>query len=501
MKATGRNDPCPCGSGKKYKKCCLASAEANDFTYRRQRNLESDLIRRITEYTFGIHDLGSFQEAWHEFNNTDEVEMIAPDSPMMMVFMPWFLFSWVFEAVDEKSGQLMPTTNAQSFAQFHKSELTDEECEFLESADNPLYSLCEVVQTRPGIGLILRDLLTDAEVEISERSASQTLHAGHIIYCATMEMRGVKSNLATAPYPLRPTAKRDVLELRKAMLRKTKKRKVTTDHLIAFEDDIRNLYLNKLDEMMAPPRLVNTDKEPMLFQKLYFELKSVDEAFHLLKDLDPDTSEADRLAKATIREGKIVSVNISWTGGSDEARKRHGGSILLGLLKLTEDQLIAEVNSSARAEKIRKIIEERLGELVRYKTTLLEPIEGAIDEMWEEAKSAETKGATGKRRVGRHSPLNQTGVVSDSDEQFFIDLEDPAVRELMEKVAKDQWNAWFDLPVPALNDMTPREAARTKEGRDLLESLLLEYEIRNEAAPDALCPDVPAMRRELGLLD
>jgi len=24
----GRNDPCPCGSGKKYKKCCWASDEA-----------------------------------------------------------------------------------------------------------------------------------------------------------------------------------------------------------------------------------------------------------------------------------------------------------------------------------------------------------------------------------------------------------------------------------------------------------------------------------------
>jgi hypothetical protein len=23
----GRNDPCPCGSGKKYKKCCLAKEE------------------------------------------------------------------------------------------------------------------------------------------------------------------------------------------------------------------------------------------------------------------------------------------------------------------------------------------------------------------------------------------------------------------------------------------------------------------------------------------
>jgi len=28
MSKPGRNDPCPCGSGKKYKKCCLAKDEA-----------------------------------------------------------------------------------------------------------------------------------------------------------------------------------------------------------------------------------------------------------------------------------------------------------------------------------------------------------------------------------------------------------------------------------------------------------------------------------------
>jgi tetratricopeptide (TPR) repeat protein len=27
MKKTGRNEPCPCGSGKKYKKCCLNSSK------------------------------------------------------------------------------------------------------------------------------------------------------------------------------------------------------------------------------------------------------------------------------------------------------------------------------------------------------------------------------------------------------------------------------------------------------------------------------------------
>jgi hypothetical protein len=31
----GRNDPCPCGSGKKYKHCCLSKREAYDSFYTR----------------------------------------------------------------------------------------------------------------------------------------------------------------------------------------------------------------------------------------------------------------------------------------------------------------------------------------------------------------------------------------------------------------------------------------------------------------------------------
>lgn len=33
----GRNDPCPCGSGKKYKKCCLPKEEAQ---YRQENSQE-----------------------------------------------------------------------------------------------------------------------------------------------------------------------------------------------------------------------------------------------------------------------------------------------------------------------------------------------------------------------------------------------------------------------------------------------------------------------------
>jgi hypothetical protein len=32
FKGVGRNDPCPCGSGKKFKKCCLATVRLGSLT-------------------------------------------------------------------------------------------------------------------------------------------------------------------------------------------------------------------------------------------------------------------------------------------------------------------------------------------------------------------------------------------------------------------------------------------------------------------------------------
>ena len=39
----GRNDPCPCGSGKKYKKCCLLK-EQNTVS---ENNLKSQNLKNI----------------------------------------------------------------------------------------------------------------------------------------------------------------------------------------------------------------------------------------------------------------------------------------------------------------------------------------------------------------------------------------------------------------------------------------------------------------------
>jgi hypothetical protein len=56
-----------------------------------------------------------------------------------------------------------------------------------------------------------------------------------------------------------------------------------------------------------------------------------------------------------------------------------------------------------------------------------------------------------------------------------------------------------DERIPALGGLTPRQAAREPKARERLESLLLEFEWHVERARNPMAPDVPALRRELGL--
>ena len=69
MKKLGRNDPCPCGSGKKYEHCCL-SAEANQAA-----NDRSEAIPRAIQWLMTKHGKAA-REALDEgfFGSLDDDE-------------------------------------------------------------------------------------------------------------------------------------------------------------------------------------------------------------------------------------------------------------------------------------------------------------------------------------------------------------------------------------------------------------------------------------------
>ena len=52
MSKVGRNDPCPCGSGKKYKKCCLVETFVE---VGKKESIEKRLIENIIQF-IGEHN-------------------------------------------------------------------------------------------------------------------------------------------------------------------------------------------------------------------------------------------------------------------------------------------------------------------------------------------------------------------------------------------------------------------------------------------------------------
>lgn len=73
MSKTGRNDPCPCGSGKKYKNCCLAKEK----TPLGKRKFSAKLISQpksidLMERTYGAMQAKNAPQAPEEAPPTPE---------------------------------------------------------------------------------------------------------------------------------------------------------------------------------------------------------------------------------------------------------------------------------------------------------------------------------------------------------------------------------------------------------------------------------------------
>ena len=89
MSAIGRNDPCSCGSGKKYKKCCLgkeaAASVAGDFT-RAERASAWAAVGRFASRPEFRGDVGAAQAAFFECSNVVARGAAAPPAAPFLCY-------------------------------------------------------------------------------------------------------------------------------------------------------------------------------------------------------------------------------------------------------------------------------------------------------------------------------------------------------------------------------------------------------------------------------
>ncbi|MCR9093073.1 MAG: SEC-C metal-binding domain-containing protein [bacterium] len=437
-----RNDPCPCGSGRKYKRCHLAEDEAGRGARTRAERLGTlgaDLTNAICAYA---HE--RFGERW--------------DDPAFEIF---FEPEDAFQLLVPYSAHHVPIegrTAAEWFREAFEPELSADERACLDAEAASWLSLWQVIDGRPGDGLTLRDRLTGQVRDVIERTASRTLKEGESVLARLVELGDFVSINGLYPVALPETEAAEIERRTRAHLRR--KRDVRVERL--REPKTMRYLIRRVDEAcearLAGPTLVNNDGDPILFTTDHFEFET-----------GADGEIARRLAALGGARDHEPGDDEDGADASEVFDFVGRGEVLVGQARVGDRRLRVDTNSVERADTLRGRIERSCGSLLRH-------------------------------LVREHGdPLSAAAVGGGSAEDQRDDEPSPERHALARAIKEQHYAEWLDVPVPALRGETPRGAVSTEDGRARVEALLADVERAEMSLPANERFDFGRLRRELGL--
>jgi hypothetical protein len=436
----GRNDPCHCGSGKKYKKCHLGE----DRSRKQRESRTAQLHRMDRELVFEMSQFAAerFEDDWlgcHKgfADPMDARQLAAPWSVHHCGIQGRTVRDWFLE-------ELSPN-------------LSTLERDWLSAQAQTWLSVWEVIDVQVAETLTLEDQLSGEVRHVHEKLGSTRLVRRDTILGRVTAFEGSALLCGIHPRPLPPADAAEVV--RRARTRLRRKRAVPVDRL---QDEKVGVYLIRrweeavaeLDRRRAvPPALRNTDGDPLLLTVDHFELDPADR-----KEVEALLATIPNVAPPEVYDDESVHAFLRTGDGTTE-------STVIGVARLSPGRMQVESNSRRRADTLRQRIEAVCRGLIRY-------------------------------QVREHTnPLHPGSRVTQKAETAST----PELRQLELDFKEQHYADWCDHPLPALSGLTPREAARTKEGRNEVGLLLKEMENREERTPTESRFDFSRLRRELEL--
>jgi hypothetical protein len=477
----GRNDPCRCGSGRKYKHCCLRANDATDFLWRQVRAAEGRFVPELLKLALKEFGREFLWAAVEEFFLWDTVpEEFDQTEEFGSFFLPWFVYEFVDDPQDPDRVANAPEESiAALYLRRHADRLSEIERAFLASASTSPMAFYAVVSVVPGQELALHDVLTGRDVVVRERNATEMVRPGAVLYTRVVTVEDTSIMSGAAPLIIPPNWHLNLLDVRKR-LAKGKRRMLEPNDIRDLALELRNLYFHIEEEVWNPPlpEIRNTDGDKLLLTTLTYRLRcspssafdrlsplanaSVDEVSHLLDDATMNSA------------GEVQAVTFSWTKTGNRMHQDWENTAL-GTIEIDGQRLLISVNSKRRATRIEREVAKRLGADAILERKAVDPVETLLAERQAQPRDA----------------------LVDAEQEALQQL--PEVQEHMRQMSEQHWNVWLDTKLPALGNRTPRQAARTPDGRERLEALFTEFMWKTERAPHAMSPDVPALRARLGL--
>jgi hypothetical protein len=433
MVAPSRNAPCPCGSGKKYKKCCLPrEQEAAPGAGARATAAEPAL-----GWLKSRHDAAALDAISRDFLATrdeDLPEFLAGLPEEVAQAVEINAFEWLLaDGEIEVEGE--PRRVAELLLGPGGPPLDAAKRAWIEEmAARPL-AFWEVLDSRPGRGLWLRDA-HDPEGPrrwVVERSGSQSLRRGDLIGARLMSWGG-EWLLSGAIYPL----DRSALPLVRGELAAMLEERAGSDPELR-----RNLlaaaviegWLQRLAAPPARPEIVDAGSgDALLLTTDHYRVANWKRLAAVLAQ-QPDV-EGDRKRGWARLEGPSGPVRRS----------------LLALNPGRGDRLEVFARTRRLADEGRAWLAAVAGDAIAFVAReISDPLGGLGDE-----------GAP-PRRGGRSAPP-------------------PLVKttELTQAIYEHIYRTWADDPIPIFAGRTPRQMLRTASGREQVADLLRSYEENEE---------------------
>jgi hypothetical protein len=451
----GANDVCPCGSGKKYKKCCRDKSSGTTYTLGERESAYAKLDEFIGE-RFEAEADAAFEEFWGRLLDQakDLPEPLASTSEFLQKV--WFVADEPLEGGETVVDVLLA-----------EGDLTLGEKAFLNALRRSSMRLYETVEVVPGVSLTLRDVVEGGQVTVNERMGSRSINRfdwlatrvvprgpsggpemeGGVIHVARMFTEGVLAEVQqdrTEFFRMEPGA--DATAFFKT--------------LPPFFHDVW------AGSILAPqvPELRNPDGEEVVLTKVRF-----------------DVVDAEALTQALDSHADLTADGAG--GWSWSATNPKGTVVSLGTVKRAGDALVLEANSMERAARGRALVEAAAGAALRHRATSHDNIRLSVQQSL------------------REKYLRREGDEPDEPEPSGIPM---AVQEslVLEHLGK-HYRAWVDEPVPALEGQTPRQAAGQPKLRPRLDELIHGLEGMYQQALRERQPayDPSWMWNELGLAD
>jgi hypothetical protein len=289
---TGRNDPCPCGSGRKFKSCCSGK------TTLPMEVRSGWLYHKLVTHAIRPASRGRIEDLL-EITNEHVLPDVTAELLPVLIDIAVLAGGGIEEFIDER-GVLLPA----------------DELPLVQSWVGLRPKLWEVLGREPGRSVTLRDTRSGGSTSVTERAASRSLREGQYLLALVLEA-GCERQFFGAPIDIELRHRQSLIEL------------------LDGDPDSRQMAL-WLGLAFAPPRITNREGEDTVLGRAV---------------LRPGSTAWDQLnASLTTRFGEPD--DGVWT----ETVAIDGDSVVRCFLRRESDRLVVETNSAERLERILAIL-------------------------------------------------------------------------------------------------------------------------------------------------